>query len=70
MSCELIKLLTVQVDEHSASFAFAVKTARFAFFARSYIFKAGRTVGVDDVFIHNSVFHQTFQAPIDGGGAN
>ena len=68
MSHERFDLMTVQMNQPAALFAFTVNTfpfMRVTFFI--HILKTGGTVHVYNIFIDDSFIHQAFKLTIYGG---
>jgi len=71
MLLQSLKVLTVQVNQPAAFLAFAMEAQlRIAMAFGPHIFKAGRAVAVDYVFVDNALVHQIFQLAINRGLAD
>ena len=68
---DFLELFAVHMDQPIAFFTFTMEAdLRLHMAFRSNIFKAGRTVLVDHIFIQNALRYQAFQLPIDRGLAD
>jgi len=67
-----VQFMTVQMNQGSTTATFAMETEMLLgrFLPLPHIFKAGRTVLVNQVFVYQTFLTKPFQLSIHGGGAN
>jgi len=72
MIAQLRDLIAMKMDQSAALFAFAVIAVFTAVSPDrvSAVFKTGRRIGIDDIFIDNPLIHKPFQLSVDGGCRN
>jgi hypothetical protein len=67
-----VQFMTMQMNQGSTTATFAMEKKMFLgnFLPLPHIFKAGRAVLVDKVFVYQTFFTKPFQLPVNRGGSH
>jgi len=67
-----VQFMTMQMNQGSTTATFAMEKKMFlgSFLPLPHIFKAGRTILIDQVLIHQTFLAKPFQLPVNSGGSD